>query len=113
MAFFTIFTSSHLSRRDHRRAVRLGPRAVSSNRGQFELVAAAGFVQVEEVDFTEQFLETGRRWLRFSRELEPAIRASLGDGTFDEQFAARTDMVVAIEQGLLKRSLLVATAPSG
>jgi hypothetical protein len=112
-AFFTIFISPDLSRRDHRRAVRLGPRAVRSNRGQPELVAAAGFVQVEEVDFTEQFLETARRWLRFSLELEPALRASLGDDAFDEQFAARTDMVAAIEQGLLKRSLLVATAPSG
>jgi hypothetical protein len=111
--FFTIFVSPGLSRRDHRRAVRLGPRAVASNRGQSELVAAAGFVQVDDIDFTEQFLETARRWLRFSLELEPELRASVGNDAFDDQIADRTDMVAAIEQGLLKRSLLVAVAPSG
>jgi len=95
MAFFTIFISPGLSRRDHRRAVLRGPRAVASNRGQSELVAAAGFVQVDEIDFTEQFLETARRWLRFALELEPALRASLGDDAFDEQIADRRDMVAS------------------
>jgi hypothetical protein len=110
-AFFTIFASPGLSRRDHRRAVRLGPRAVASNRVQSELVTAAGFVEVDEIDFTDEFLETVRRWLRFSRELETALRRTLGDDAFDQQLCDRTDMVVAIEEGLLKRALLVAVAP--
>jgi hypothetical protein len=91
----------------------LGPRAVASNRVQSELVAAAGFVEVDETDFTEEFLETARRWLRFSRDLEPALRESVGNDAFEEQLTDRMDMVTAIEQGLLKRSLLVAVAPSG
>jgi hypothetical protein len=112
MAFFTIFISPGLSRRDHRRAVRLGPRAVASNRVQVELVAAAGFVEVDEIDFAREFLETARRWLRFSREFEPGLRAALGDDAFEEQLMDRTDMVAAIESGFLKRSLFVAVAPS-
>jgi hypothetical protein len=111
-AFFTIFIAPGLSRRDHRRAVRLGPRAVASNRAHPDLVAAARFVDVEEIDFTEEYLETARRWLRFSRQLEPPLRASLGDAAFEEQLTDRTDMVTAIEGGLLKRSLLVAASPS-
>src|SRR5207245_3669662 len=91
-AFFTIFVSPGLSRRDHRRAVRLGPRAVGSNRAQSELVAAAGFVEVDEIDFTEEFLETARRSLRYSRELEPALRETLGNEVVDEQLADRIDM---------------------
>jgi len=43
--------------------------------------------------------------------LEPALRRTLGDDAFDEQLADRTDMVTAIEEGLLKRSLLVAAVP--
>ena len=113
MAFFTIFIRPGLSRRDHRRAVRLGPRAAASNRPPFELVAAAGFVEVDEIDFTGEFLETARRWLRFSREFEPGLRAALGNDVFDEQIADRTDMVAAIESELLRRSLFVAVAPSG
>jgi hypothetical protein len=76
------------------------------------LVAAAGFVEVEEIDVTEEFLSTARRWLRFSLEFEPGLRETLGDEVFDEQLAARTDMVTALEEGLLVRSLLVARAPS-
>ena len=110
-AYFTIFVSPGLSRREHRRAVRLGPRAVASDRPESELLAAAGLAEVDEVDVTEEFLETARRWLRFSRELEPALRESLGDDAFDQQLTDRTDMVKAIEEGLLKRSLLVAAAP--
>jgi hypothetical protein len=110
-AFFTILTSPGLSRRDQRRAVRLGPRAVASNRVQSELVTAAGFVEVDEIDFTDEFLETVRRWLRFSRELETALRRTLGDDAFDQQLSDRTDMVVAIEAGLLRRSLFVAAVP--
>ena len=111
-AFLTISASPGLSKRDHRLAVRLGPRAVASSRAQSELVSAAGFVNVEEIDVTEEFLQTARRWLRFSREFEPALRASVGDDVFDEQLIDRAEMVTAIEQGLLSRSLLVGVAPS-
>lgn len=110
MGFFTVFVPPGLSKRDRRRAVRLGPRAVSSDRDQAELVRAAGFVQVAEVDFTAEFLETARRWLRFSQEFELALRESLGDQAFDQQSADRKGMVAAIEERLLARALFVAAA---
>lgn len=112
MAFFTIFIPAGLSKRDHRRAVRVGPRAVTSSRAQSELVAAAGYIDVAETDFTDEFLDTARGWLRFSREFEGGLRAALGDDAFDEQLTSRTDTVAAIESGLLRRSLLVAVAPA-
>jgi len=67
---------------------------------------------VEHTDVTAQFLVTARRWLRHGRELEPRLRESLGPAIVDQQLADRTDMVKAIEEGLLMRSLLVATAPT-
>jgi hypothetical protein len=110
-AFYTIAVSEDLSKRDHRRAVRLGPRAVASTRGQAELVAAAGFVDIDEVDVTAEFLDTARAWLRFSLELEPTLRIALGDELFDQRMVDRTDLVRATEEGLLRRLLLVGTAP--
>ena len=110
MGFFTVFVPPGLSKRDRRRAIRLGPRAVSSDRDEAELVRAAGFVQIGKVDFTAEFLETARRWLRFSREFEPALRESLGDQVFDQQWADRKGMVAAIEEQLLARALFVAAA---
>jgi hypothetical protein len=108
--FFTVFVPPGLSKRDHRRAVRLGPRAVFSDREQAVLLRAAGFVQIEEVDFTAEFLETARRWLRFSQEFERALRESLGNQVFDQQSADRKGMVAAIEEQLLARALFVAAA---
>jgi len=67
---------------------------------------------MEHTDVTAQFLETARRWLRHGLELEPELRASLGPAIVDQQLADRTDMVTAIEEGLLMRSLLVAAAPA-
>ena len=67
-AYFTIFTTPGLSKSDHRRAVRLGPRAVASRQGQAELLEAAGFTSIDVRDVTKVFLETAHRWLRHAAE---------------------------------------------
>ena len=110
--FFTIFVTPGLSKGDHRRAVRLGPRAVSADRTQAALLEAAGFIHVEETDVTPDFLQTARKWLEVALHLEPALRGSLGDELFDEQQHDRRAIVEAVEEGLLSRSLFLATAPS-
>lgn len=109
--FFTILVTRGLSKGDHRRAVRLGPRAVSADRTHTALLEAAGFIEVEETDVTPDFLRTARRWHRFSRRLEAPLRASLGDQLFDERQNDRKALIAGVEEGLLSRSLFVATAP--
>jgi hypothetical protein len=59
------------------------------------------------IDVTEGLLETARRWLRHTADLEGDLRRTIGDGLVDEQQAARTEMVTAVEEGLLSRALLV------
>ena len=85
---------------------------MASTRPENELLAAAGFIEIDEVDATGEFIETARAWLRHSAEFEPALRVTLGDELFDQQVADRTGMVRAAEEGLLKRSLHVGTSPS-
>ncbi len=111
-AYFTIFTTPGLSKPDHRRAVRLGPRAVNSRREQPDLLEAAGFVQIVVNDVTEDFLQTARRWLSHASELEDELRATIGDELFDEQQTARKEMITAVEEGLLSRALFVGAKPS-
>jgi len=111
MGFFTVFVPPGLSKSAHRQAARWGPRAGSSDWEQAELLRAAGFVEVEEVDFTAEFLETAQRWLRVSGEFELVLRDLLGDEAFDRQWADRKRMVAAIEERLLARALFVAAAP--
>jgi hypothetical protein len=95
--------------RDHRRAVRLGPRAVASRREQAELLEAAGLVEVVETDVTADFLETARRWVRYASKFEGDLRSTLGDTLFDEQQSDRRAMIAAIEEGLLSRALFEGT----
>jgi hypothetical protein len=110
-AYFTIFTTPGLSKSDHRRAVRLGPRAVGSQQGQAELLEAAGFTSIREVDVTEGLLETARRWLRHTGELEGELRNTLGDALVEEQQTDRGEMITAVEEGLLSRALFVGSRP--
>jgi len=109
IAYFTIFTTPGLSKRDHRRAVRLGPRAVASRREQAELLEAAGLVEVVATDVTTDFLETARRWVNYASKFEGDLRSTLGDTLFDEQQTARRAMIAAIEEGLLSRALFEGT----
>jgi hypothetical protein len=109
IAYFTIFTTPGLSKREHRRAVRLGPRAVGSHREQPELLEAAGFVEVTATDVTTDFLTTARRWVRFASKFEGDLRSTLGDALFDEQQTDRRKMIAAIEEGLLSRALFEGT----
>jgi hypothetical protein len=110
-AFLTIFTTPGLSGRDHRRAVQAGPRAVHSDREPWDLLRAAGFVDVEVTDLTREFLETARGWYEHASALEPKLRSEMGDEAFDDRQADRRTMIAAIEDRLLSRALLVATRP--
>ena len=89
----------------------MGPRAVASRHGQAELLDAAGFTSISVVDVTDGLLETARRWLRHAAELEGDLRETIGDGPFDEQQADRTEMITAVEDGLLARALFVGSRP--
>ena len=54
---------------------------------------------------TTDFLETARRWVRYASKFEGELRRTLGDALFDEQQTDRTEMIAAIEEGLLSRAL--------
>ncbi len=110
-AFFTVHVTAGLSKRDHRRAVGAGPRAVASRRDHRSLLQAAGFIEIEEGDVTDEFLATAERWVRFSRQLEPELRALQGAEAFDEVQLDRETILGAIREGLLSRSLFVAMRP--
>jgi len=92
-------------------SVGAGPRAVASRRDHRSLLEAAGFIEIEEGDVTDEFLATAERWVRFSRQLEPELRALQGAEAFDEVQLDRETILGAIREGLLSRSLFVAMRP--
>lgn len=108
MAFLTIAIAPGLSKRQHRRAARIGPRSVASNRSPRELMEAAGYERLEVVDVTEDFRRTAVAWHEQYTKHADELRSILGS-ELDELCENRTDLIAGVEEGLLQRALVSGT----
>jgi len=110
IAYYNIFVPPGLPERLRRRAFRAGPFAVGT-RGipQAELLPRAGFDSVVETDVTDEFLATARAWNGGRQRRESELRAEFGDAWFEDRQADSRAMRSGIEEGLLRRSLFVAS----
>jgi hypothetical protein len=107
MAFYTIYVTPGLSPADDRRARRSGPPAGGSRQALSELLHAAGFSGVREVDVTRPFERTQRAWLRERLRRQRSLRKLIGDEEFDLRQHNGDVQLRAIEDGLLRRALFV------
>jgi hypothetical protein len=99
-----------LSEPDYRRARRSGPNHISTRRVEHrDLLMAAGFELLEERDLTKEFLRTARGWYDGRRRFAAELRAADGDALFEERQHDAIVQIRAIEDGLLRRALFVAT----
>ena len=103
MAFLTISITPGLSKKEHRRAARIGPRSVASTRPVDELMVSAGFEDVKVDDVTSDFLATARAWLDGYTRHEERLRDLIGEEMFDDLDKNRRDLISGIEGGLLRR----------
>jgi hypothetical protein len=110
-AFFTIHPTPGLSPRDRRRAHRDGPVAVASHLTGRELLERAGFVDVEEIDCTPEFVTVAQAWVDQCADHRDALAELLGADEVDQRQTERRIQLQATRDGLLRRSLLVATNP--
>jgi len=109
LAFLTIHAAPGLSDTDRRRASRMGPVAVAMRSTHQSLLRTAGFSQVEETDMTADYLTTLRGWVDGWLANEAAVRAVTGDDAFDTRVTKRIKTIAAVEEGLIRRSLVTAT----
>jgi hypothetical protein len=113
IAFYTIHPTPGLSVRERRRAHRDGPVAVASPLTNRELLQRGGFVCIEETDRTDEFAVTAAAWIdQWDRHYD-ALADVLGADKVDERQRERRIQLRAVEDGLLRRSLLVAMNPVG
>jgi hypothetical protein len=110
-AFLTIHPTPGLSPRDRRRAHRDGPVAVASHLTGRELLERAGFVDVEEIDCTPEFVTVAQAWVDQCADHRDALAELLGADEVDQRQTERRIQLQATRDGLLRRSLLVATNP--
>jgi SAM-dependent methyltransferase len=86
----------------------VGPLFVAIPRPYRELLAEAGFGDMEHRDVTPEYRGTAARWLRESRALEFELRAALGAEAFEGRIAEQVSDLAAIDAGVLRRSLYIA-----
>jgi hypothetical protein len=104
-AYLSIIVAPGLTKSAHRRAVRLGPRAIASTRPLDALMSSAGFVDVDVTDVTQDFLDTARGWNREFRRHERELRGILGHELDEIQSHCRA-RIRGVREGLLRRVLV-------
>jgi len=71
---------------------------------------AAGFDAIEISDVTQDFTATAQAWFDAfasrARELRPVLR-----NEFDDRQKGRKEMIAAVDEGLIQRLLVSASAP--
>lgn len=111
IAFCTIFIPPDLPEADYRRAARArNPGVTSWRREQAELLSAAGFASVREIDLTDEFLRVARAWSEGMSRHADELRGIEGE-EFGQRLRDSRKTIAAIERGHLRRSLFVAERP--
>jgi hypothetical protein len=88
--------------------VRAGPSQVATRRPYPDLVVQAGFTDVVAIDVTEDYARTQRLWCAGNEAAAAAVRHLTSDREFATAQADRRLAQAAIEDGLLRRSLIAA-----
>jgi cyclopropane fatty-acyl-phospholipid synthase-like methyltransferase len=109
LAFTTIHVAPDLDAARHRRAVQAGPWQVGTRRPYPELVVQAGFTDVVDIDVTEDYARTQRAWFEANESRADEVRRLTTESEFATEQADRRFAQAAIEDGLLRRSLITAT----
>src|SRR5262245_10746955 len=110
MAFQVIHASPGLTDVQRRRAHRSGPWAVAARHQPAELMCRAGFVDVTVVDQTEEFRTTAAAWIHEWDHHRQALVALHGESAFETRQQERRTQLRAVEDGLLRRSLVIGRA---
>lgn len=76
-----------------------------------ELLNAAGFQQVTEIDCTAEFAATTQAWIHQWEANHDHLVALLGEQAVEERQAERRAQLRATEDGILARSLFTARRP--
>src|SRR3954469_6473009 len=109
LAFTTIHLAPGLTPAQRRRGSVSGPPAVVGRDGR-DLLDRSGFDVVHAEDVTTEFLATVTAWRATRIRHRDRLRA-LDPQAYDDRIATNSTEIDAVEAGLLRRSLYVASRP--
>jgi cyclopropane fatty-acyl-phospholipid synthase-like methyltransferase len=110
LAFFVIAVADDLTQAERHRAIDAGPDHVASLDGYPKMLDAAGFQAVEFLDVTAEYRITLEAWIREWEAEAAGIIGLVGAGEFEERQGRRHRASAAVDDGLLQRWLISATA---
>lgn len=109
MVFTVIWITPGLSRDDYRRALNQAPEFGETETDYPTLLGQTGWTVTDASDVTEGYADSVRRFIRADGEFKDGLEALLGAAEFAERQAGWHSELRAIEEGLLRRDLFVAT----
>ena len=112
MAFLTIEPTANLAVTLLERAIKDWPPEVVAEAPHEQMLASAGFTDIEVVDVTAEFSRTQQAWIDAWRVHERELLALLGEDAMNERKTDRQAMRSAIDEGLLRRTQYIARAPN-
>jgi hypothetical protein len=110
MVFTVISIAPGLSPKKHRRAVECGPEFVEAEYDYPTLLGQTGWTIIDREDLTPDYAASYRRKLEAHEEHKKAVETLIGTSEFAERQTDWRSEVAAIDDGLLRRELLVAVA---
>jgi hypothetical protein len=84
---------------------------VASTDTPVELLRRAGFVDLAELDGTDEFRAVAKAWIDQWDEHRDALIKVYGESEFEARQHDRRNQLRAVEDGLLRRSLFIGSRP--
>ena len=109
MVFTVIWITPGLSRDDYRRALEQAPEFGEVETDYPTLLGQTGWIVTDCLDVTDGYASTVRGFMRADRVFKEDLEALLGAAEFADRQAGWQSELGAIEEGLLRRDLFVAT----
>ena len=104
MAFFTYFTPPPADRS----GVDDSSGAMSSSGGHQDMLQAAGFRDIVEIDVTDQFLSTAKAWHNWRERYAAELISAEGEPSFRGRQSTYLDHVNTVQAGGRSRCLFLA-----
>ena len=109
IAGYVIHVPAGMTKAQERRANELGPSEVVAPSSFETLSQVAGLTIVLTEDVTEAFRSTCAALATARRDLENELRIAEGDDFYEEERRKKHAMLEGIDEGILRRSLVVAS----
>jgi phosphoethanolamine N-methyltransferase len=109
MVFTVISLAANLSREERRKTMEVAPEFVESDTDYLTLLAQTGWTVLDSQDLTLAHAASCRRLVKAEKEHEDDVVAIIGAPEYANRQARWASKIPALEDGLLRRELFVAT----